>query len=52
MHLLGCMALIKSALPLRNVPNGPRGVLQLAYSLVSGTRLHLGNFSQLWWIDH
>lgn len=33
---MGCMALLKSALPIRSAPaNGTRGVLQLCYSLVS-----------------
>lgn len=33
---MGCMALIKAALPIRSAPaNGTRGVLQLCYSLVS-----------------
>lgn len=32
---MGCMALLKSALPIRTAPaNGIRGVLQLCYSLV------------------
>lgn len=34
-HLLGCMALIKSAIPIRSVPAmGIRGLLQLCYSLL------------------
>lgn len=32
---MGCMALLKSALPIRTAPaNGIRGVLQLCYSMV------------------
>ncbi|ROW15026.1 hypothetical protein VPNG_03334 [Cytospora leucostoma] len=34
-HLVGCMALIKSAIPIRSVPAmGIRGLLQLCYSLL------------------
>ncbi|PSR90401.1 hypothetical protein BD289DRAFT_217123 [Coniella lustricola] len=49
-HLLGCMALIKTAVPIRSVPaNGIRGIMQLCYSLLypcvqSGTTMPEGIF--------